>query len=90
MVLVTAQHDLNARFRGSRVGADDFLFLPVNRLELVARVKSLLRLRTYFKDLEESRPEWPHPLDPQVRHKRSSSYYQGLGLCLPGGKRLEP
>ncbi len=53
VVLVTAQHDLDARFRGTRVGADDFLFLPINRLELVARVKSLLRLRMYFKDLEE-------------------------------------
>ncbi len=53
VVLVTAQHNLDARFRGSRVGADDFLFLPINRLELIARVKSLLRLRMYFKDLEE-------------------------------------
>ena len=53
MILVTAQHDLDARFRGTRVGADDFLFLPINRLELIARVKSLLRLRMYFKDLEE-------------------------------------
>jgi putative two-component system response regulator len=53
VVLVTAHHDLDARFRGSRVGADDFLFLPINRLELIARVKSLLRLRMYFKDLEE-------------------------------------
>jgi len=53
VVLVTAQHHLDARFRGSRVGADDFLFLPINRLELIARVKSLLRLRMYFKDLEE-------------------------------------
>ena len=53
VILVTAQHELDARYRGTRVGADDFLFLPINRLELKARVKSLLRLRMYFKDLEE-------------------------------------
>jgi len=53
VILVTAQHELDARYRGTRVGADDFLFLPINRLELKARVKSLLRLRLYFKDLEE-------------------------------------
>ena len=34
-------------------GVDDYLFLPVNRLELKARVSSLLRLHTYLEGLED-------------------------------------
>lgn len=53
VILVTAHHELRNRNLSSRVRADDFLVYPINRLELVARVKSLLRLRLYFQDLEE-------------------------------------
>ena len=52
VVLVTAQGELDGRSH-AKAWADDFLFLPVNRTELVARVASLLRLNLYFKDLEE-------------------------------------
>ncbi len=53
VVLVTAFGEPADRARSARVGADDFLTLPVNRLELVARVRSLLRLRAYHDDLED-------------------------------------
>lgn len=53
VVLVTALMEPRDRQRSNQVGADDFLMLPVNRLELVARVRSLLRLRMYHRDLED-------------------------------------
>ncbi len=53
VVLVTAFGERRDRVRSTQVGADDYLTLPVNRLELVARVRSLLRLRTYYRDLED-------------------------------------
>ncbi|HEV8630216.1 MAG TPA: response regulator, partial [Thermoanaerobaculia bacterium] len=53
VILVTAHYELRDRTLSARAGADDFLTYPVHRLELVARVKSLLRLRLYFQDLEE-------------------------------------
>jgi putative two-component system response regulator len=53
VILVTASLEGADRMRGIEAGADDFLPLPVNRLELLARVRSLLRLRTYSRDLEE-------------------------------------
>jgi cyclic di-GMP phosphodiesterase len=53
VILVTAMRgDLN-RKHGIAVGADDFLMAPINRLELGARVQSLLRMRQYYRDLEE-------------------------------------
>jgi putative two-component system response regulator len=53
VILVTSSSDTATREEGTLAGADDFLFLPVNRMELIARVKSLLRLRLFFKDLED-------------------------------------
>lgn len=53
VILVTEPGALQDRARAAEVGADDILLQPVHRLELVTRVKSLLRVRVYFRDLEE-------------------------------------
>jgi len=53
VILVTAHYELRDRTLSARAGADDFLTYPIHRLELTARVASLLRLRLYFQDLEE-------------------------------------
>jgi putative two-component system response regulator len=53
IILVTAHYELRDRTLSARAGADDFLTYPIHRLELISRVKSLLRLRLYFQDLEE-------------------------------------
>jgi putative two-component system response regulator len=55
VVLVTALSDSQDRARSAQVGADDFLLLPVVRTELLARVRSLLRLRLYHRELEDHR-----------------------------------
>ncbi|WP_321428766.1 response regulator [uncultured Methanolobus sp.] len=45
VVMVTALSGKDDRIKGIEVGADEFLGKPVNRLELVTRVKSLLRIK---------------------------------------------
>jgi len=45
VVMVTALDPREERIKGIEAGADDFLTKPINAAELVARVKSLLRIR---------------------------------------------
>jgi class 3 adenylate cyclase len=55
VVLVTALEDHASRVRGIDIGADDFLSKPVNREELIARVKNLRRLHQTRRELEGRR-----------------------------------
>src|ERR1700720_4173029 len=54
VILVTALSDKQDRIEGIRVGADDFLSRPVDRTELLARVRSLLRLKQRTDELERA------------------------------------
>lgn len=45
VILVTALYPGEERVKGLEAGADDFLTQPVNRHELLARVRSLLRIK---------------------------------------------
>jgi putative two-component system response regulator len=54
VVLVTGLACVDERIRGIRAGADDFLSKPVNSHELLARTRSLLRLKEYTDELENA------------------------------------
>lgn len=45
IIMVTALSDLSDRVHGLEAGADDFLTKPINDIALMARVRSLLRLK---------------------------------------------
>ena len=53
VILVTALHGEEERARGIEAAADDFIGRPVNKLELLTRVKSLLRIKRLHDDLEQ-------------------------------------
>jgi len=69
IMMVTALNELGDIERGVESGTDDFLSKPVNKLELITRVKSLLRVRhlkreldrteAYIQDLERSQNHRP-------------------------------
>jgi putative two-component system response regulator len=54
VVLLTGLNDGTTRMRGIEAGADDFIEKPFNILELRARVRSLLRLKSYTDDLDHA------------------------------------
>ena len=54
VVMVTALHETEDRVRALDAGADDFLTKPVNEIEVVARVKSLVRIKRGRDDLERA------------------------------------
>jgi two-component system cell cycle response regulator len=54
ILMVTALNELGDIERGVESGTDDFLTKPINKLELITRVKSLLRVRQYKSELDRT------------------------------------
>jgi DNA-binding response OmpR family regulator len=51
VLMITALQPDEDRQRGLDAGADDFLVKPINRVELLARVRTLLRLDRLHREL---------------------------------------
>ena len=54
VVMVTALNELGDIERAVAAGTDDFLSKPINKLEMLTRVKSLLRVRHLKGELERT------------------------------------
>jgi putative two-component system response regulator len=54
VVFVTALSDKESRIQGIQAGADDLLTIPVDQFELLARVRSLLRVKHQTDELERA------------------------------------
>jgi class 3 adenylate cyclase/CheY-like chemotaxis protein len=68
VVMVTAL-DPSERVKGLEAGADDFLTKPIHQPELFARVKSLLRIKSLYDEVERQRGEledWNRTLEQRV------------------------
>jgi class 3 adenylate cyclase/CheY-like chemotaxis protein len=69
VVLCTALDAHQERIHGIEAGADDFLSKPVNRHELLARVKSLLRIKSLQDEVKAQAAQlaaWNHTLEQRV------------------------
>ena len=51
VIMVTALDPAQERVKGIEAGADDFLTKPINQPELLARVRSLLRVKSLYDEL---------------------------------------
>jgi adenylate cyclase len=66
MITASARED---RVRGLEAGADDFLTKPIDRAELIARVGSLLRIKSYYDTVQaqaEELADWNLTLERRV------------------------
>jgi two-component system, OmpR family, alkaline phosphatase synthesis response regulator PhoP len=54
IIMITALNEISDVERAVESGADDFLTKPVNKLELVTRVRSLLRVRLLKRQLDRT------------------------------------
>jgi CheY-like chemotaxis protein len=54
ILMVTALNELGDIEQANECGTDDFVSKPVNKLELLTRVKSLLRVRHLKSELERA------------------------------------
>jgi class 3 adenylate cyclase/CheY-like chemotaxis protein len=70
VVMVTSLDPHEERLRGIEAGADDFLSKPINQPELLARVKSLLRIKALQDEVQRQTialREWNVRLEDRVR-----------------------
>lgn len=54
VVVITALTEQGDKLKAIELGADDFLVKPINRVELITRIKSLLRMKLLHDDLDTS------------------------------------
>lgn len=52
VILITSRNGKEIVAQGLEIGADDFLQKPINELELRARVRSMLRIKRQYNELE--------------------------------------
>jgi class 3 adenylate cyclase len=69
VVMVTALDPAQERVKGLEAGADDFLTKPINQPELLARVRSLLRIKEFHDTVQAQAAqlaEWNRTLEQRV------------------------
>ncbi|MCU1348349.1 MAG: Response regulator receiver modulated metal dependent phosphohydrolase [Acidobacteria bacterium] len=54
IIVLTTHRNNQTRQEAIVAGADDFISYPLNRVELLARIESLLRIKDYHADLEQT------------------------------------
>jgi len=66
VVMVTALDPGQERVKGIEAGADDFLSKPIHQPEILARVRSLLRIKSLYDELTELNRTLEHRVSEQV------------------------
>ena len=102
IVLVTALDPSQERIKGLEAGADDFLSKPINLAELMVRVKSLLRIKLLYDQVQGQKAEladWNRNLEARVADgvqqlervgKLKRFFSPALAEAIVGGGTADP
>jgi class 3 adenylate cyclase/CheY-like chemotaxis protein len=72
VIMVTALDPAQERIKGLEAGADDFLSKPINQPELLARVRSLLRIKELYDTVQAQAAQladWNRRLEDRVQEQ---------------------
>ena len=72
VIMVTALDPSEERVKGLEAGADDFLTTPINQAELLARVRSLLRIKELYDTVQAQATQltdWNKTLEQRVQEQ---------------------
>ncbi len=65
VIMISSLHDVAKRVQAFELGADDFLIKPIEKTELLARVKSLVKVKAFHDHMLE----YQHELESDVQDK---------------------
>lgn len=86
IVIVTALSEIEDKIKAIESGADDFLTKPINTIELVTRVKSLVKTKHYYDELIHQKEQ----IEAQNEFKTIMTNILPLILQnIPPGKMIE-
>ncbi len=93
VILLTAVADTEDKIKGLDVGADDLLSKPISRVELLARVRSLLRMKVLIEekrreDMERARLENELEMERFRREEevRRRAFYKEVICAVTNGR----
>ena len=92
ILMVTALNELGDIEQASECGTDDFVSKPVNKFELLTRVKSLLRVRHLKSELERALT-YLNEIEEDVNTDRDPVHLPDSCRCVadePGPARMRP
>ncbi|MBM4310484.1 MAG: response regulator, partial [Deltaproteobacteria bacterium] len=83
-VFLTAKDDVDMRIEGLEAGADEYIAKPFNSLELLARVKAVLRLKALQRETDQQQSE----IAELTRRLTGTESYSGIVGSSPGMRRV--
>lgn len=90
VIMVTALADMDERVKGLDSGADDYITKPFKTFELLARVRSMLRIRKMYLDLTSTRVKLKESKEENISLKKEiqGKYsFENMIGCSPAIKK---
>jgi len=90
VIMVTALADMDERVKGLDSGADDYITKPFKTFELLARVRSMLRIRKMYMDLASTRAKLKESKEENILLKKEilGKYsFENMIGCSPAIKK---